>query len=350
MKIAAISTADAWFTRLASHLGSDLPIQTLEAVPVENTVVVESAYLAFEDEEHACRPFAMIVGRLVSTQPLTELSYGITELSWVSDQTMAYRYDFTDEQLVEMITNKGMYQKGFGIPSELIGIEGTFPGSANFFILAPQDAESVPVVMAELIDPTTSFIDMKSSGYDLVSVMPDRVIESVVEVQHEDENEFYPSFEDNIVSLDMSRVAQTTPTSSTPEMTLGEEKELRFASNFAELMNAAKAKRLAREQAIQREAERVRGLNLEKDLEEASEEIVADVEKSVDTLPQESEDEIMAQVEAIADDVIATNATVIPDDLEVVDVEPTDQQVPDDISIVLDDDVVVAEVEDEPSL
>ena len=299
MKVAAINTADSWFSSMSARFGSDVWVESQTNIPVVNKVLVDSIYMAYEGVEHAHRPFVMIVGRLTETIPKEELPYGITELTW-SDQssaTVAYRYDFTDAQIAEMVSKKGLYQAGFELPEHL-QTEWILEGKGDVFIVAPLDENAVPAVFFELKDQTTGKIDIRS-GYDLVGFMPDVAPEPMYEVGQQAEAEFEDVFAEGTFDTleDFTKVEKEVSGAQNEE-------SVEYASTFTELMAAAAAKRETRERALQAEAERIRTESVESETELSTLDIADEVQEALDTpIDLSEEDEIMAAMDQISADI-----------------------------------------------
>lgn len=174
MKVAAVRNTDPWFARMKRAMdGGELDAVVLSKVPVENAVHVEDVHLHHDGPEFGYRPWLRIAGVLGEMRPGVALPYGIEALTFSgSGVAVDYRYDFTEEELADMVLNKGLYAKGFEIPESITGIEWGLPGTVDLLIVSPAGLDEPPLVLCELHDQNQQQISTLSCGYDIGEYFP----------------------------------------------------------------------------------------------------------------------------------------------------------------------------------
>lgn len=176
MKVAALKNTDPWFARMQQALaGGSLDATVLQGVPVENVVRVHSVDVQFDGEEAGHRPWLRISGLLSVMRPEVDLPLGIEELTFGTSPATAmdYRYDFTDEEIAELVLDKGLYLPDLRASEQVIN-EWELPGKADMLVVFPENIEDPPLVFVEIQDQNTHQIDAETSGYALLDYFPDR--------------------------------------------------------------------------------------------------------------------------------------------------------------------------------
>lgn len=180
MKVAALKNTDPWFSRMQQALASgSVEALTFDDVEMESTVVVDTAVLEFDGPEKGHRPWLRISGTLSGLRSHQRLPFGVEELTFGADSPtqMDYRYDFTPEQLSELVSTKGLYSGEAAVTEHAVGIEWELPGRADLLMIVPEDMEQPPTVFVEIHDQNSHTIDQESSGYELIEYFVDREVE-----------------------------------------------------------------------------------------------------------------------------------------------------------------------------
>lgn len=172
MIIAPMRFNDLWYGRIQKD--GSVPADTLQRVPVENTVEMELVEILHSGPEENYRPLLHLRGELLETQPSVTLPYGITGLNSRrgSGSTVDAFYDFSRDQLVGLVT-KGYFTEGFEVPPTMSGIPWVLPGTADFFVVGPSTMDEPPLVFMDVHDETRLELDQDNSGYDPVEYFPD---------------------------------------------------------------------------------------------------------------------------------------------------------------------------------
>lgn len=177
MKVAALKNTDPWFTRMQEAMSSgQLDAVALSGVPVENVVHVDTVAVHFDGPEAGHRPFLRISGTLRSCTPGVELPFGVQELTFsrAPATPMDYRYDFTEEEIADLVLNKGLYQPDFAVPDDVTGIEWSMPGTMDLLLVHPESVESTPLVFVDIHEQNTQQVTTETCGYDMSEYLPDR--------------------------------------------------------------------------------------------------------------------------------------------------------------------------------
>lgn len=172
MKISPLKISDPWFGRVQAD--SQVQVESLRAVPVENNVEVELVELLHGSAEENYRPYLHLRGELTEAIPEVELPYGITELVLRRGSGLRVDafYDFNAPQLSDLVS-KGYFTSSFKVPDDMSGIPWTLPGKADFTIVAPEFEDQPPLVFMALHDQSELALDETNSGYDLAEYFPD---------------------------------------------------------------------------------------------------------------------------------------------------------------------------------
>lgn len=186
MKVAALKNTDPWFSRMQQALASgSVETIALDDVEMDSTVVVDTAVLEFDGPEKGHRPWLRISGTLSGLHPHQQLPFGVEELTFGTDSPtqMDYRYDFTPEQLSELVSAKGLYSGDAAVTERAVGIEWELPGRADLLMIVPEDVEQPPTVFVEIHDQNSHTIDQESSGYELIEYFVDCEVEGETAVR-----------------------------------------------------------------------------------------------------------------------------------------------------------------------
>lgn len=305
MKIAGLNTLNRWYVEMNARLArGHIDAEILNSVPVVNQMYVEKAVIAFDGPEHGYRPFMLVEGYLTALKPTEEMVYGITEVFWNDKETISlqYRYDFSDEQIKDLIDKKGLYQEGFSAPQDLVDKEWLLPGMADFFIVAPEDFESPPILFATLKDPTSNVVNELSSGYELVEFFDDKTVQKVSELQAESEAEYVVAdfgtdintdvidfaLSESVVDLDTALTSETdmedifaVDESLVSSEVVDESEIAGEARSFSAMMGEARKRSAAREAAMRAKVQALQVDSIQTIHDENQ--IMASVEKTVTT-------------------------------------------------------------------
>lgn len=164
MKIAPLSTTDAWFHRLSRPGRAD--VQTLNEVPCDIAVHMEAVTILHHGIDQNHRPYLHLRGQISQIQPDVELPFGITELRYragAGPGVDAY-YEFDTDQLTELV-RKGYFGPRFRVPESMTGIEWELPAQANFLVVAPENVDEPPLVFAGVLDRNNTVLTEENSGY-----------------------------------------------------------------------------------------------------------------------------------------------------------------------------------------
>lgn len=218
MRTAGLMMNDVWAHRVLRERG----VQTvsLQEVPAEIDVLVESVELRHHEQDRKYRPYLHVSGELRAIRPGGQLPYGISELTYSAGQgeVIDAFYEFDDKQLVDLAA-KGYFQEGFCVPEGVTGFDWELPASIDVVMLEPTEAVSgaeVPVVFTHIRDRGGLSIDLESTGYELAEYFEDYSRTGVAQVQVEDvtrdlksrSDQIDPLFEDSEFEVEAGQTAE----------------------------------------------------------------------------------------------------------------------------------------------
>lgn len=271
MKIVGLKHTDPWFGRLQETLNSGGASGIhLSEVPVELTVRVDGAHLAHHGPELNHRPYLVIRGEASAAVPAMaeggevggEIGYGINEIK-LNDggaPRVDYFYEFSDAELADLTVRAGLYQPGFGVPQEIVGMDWNLPAKVDFLVVSPSEMDEPPVVFFELHDQNDMQINTANSGYELAQYFPDYVLEGEAQhgVVHERVAGVAPSYkapmQDLFAGMDLSEQArdydaQVAPT-GVGKQAGAEQAQETAGSTFDRLVNEQRERTEARSSQV----------------------------------------------------------------------------------------------------
>lgn len=215
MKIAPLVTSDPWFSHVFNH--GKAYVETLDDVPVEATVMMEHASLAFGVQAQQFRPHLQLVGQVISVRtPQVELPYDVTEMEFSpgTGPKVNALYSFSNEQLAELV-RKGYFEQGFVAPPSMVGIPWELPLSTRAVFVLPDGNDEPPVVFLDFKDLASLSLDEKQSGYDLAAYFPEIApqveLETEVKVDQlslDAESHFAPSAQNDLFGSERALAAR----------------------------------------------------------------------------------------------------------------------------------------------
>lgn len=162
--VAGYGTRSAYCSEMLSKYRDDM--QVIQGMDALLSLDVEHAYMEFDDHQHRCRPYMMLVGR--PRQLEGEFPFGVTLINYVDDADMVpvvYRYDMTRANLTEL-ARKGLYEPEFQVPSIIQGNRFILPCQVDVAALPAERQDLPPVVFASVNRASLRCTDV-TSGYQI---------------------------------------------------------------------------------------------------------------------------------------------------------------------------------------
>lgn len=178
MQTAGLTMSDVWAHRLLRSVMSEHQVQRHQDVEVEASAVmhrVELRHDQFAQANGVNRPYLHLEGQLqaltAAERPNADpLPAGLDSITWDGEALVA-RYDFTDEQLSRLVTEKGYFTTNFGVPVSLSSphVQWQLPARTDMIVVTGLEGD--PRVAAVFVDVATLqdlHLTVENSGYDLV--------------------------------------------------------------------------------------------------------------------------------------------------------------------------------------
>lgn len=174
------ATDDLWFTRMKMNPQSKfINVNNIDCEAVVYMDEIGTIY--HENRKTNYRPVLPFSGRLLKLNFLDHgdstngLPYNITGLDYSDEDS----FNLTGEMLFEhdqfvSLVEKGYFEEGFQIPSNLAGTEYELPVKANLSVLLPDRDGAQPIFFADIDHLNGLEITRENSGYDLLDYIPDQ--------------------------------------------------------------------------------------------------------------------------------------------------------------------------------
>lgn len=142
-----------------------------EALDCNLNVKVNNAFLGYRseyDKDHPCKPYLKLIGTCDNIEG--EFPYNINKINFNDryfDTSIIYEFD--NDELSELV-KKGLYQKDFKVPKEILRSELNVDGKVDILCVKP-DEDKIPLMFADVVNKNELYADKEMLGdIDFVSL------------------------------------------------------------------------------------------------------------------------------------------------------------------------------------
>lgn len=164
LQVSSYGTNSPWCREMMAKYRDNMTvIQNMDALL---SLDVEHAYMEFDDHQHKCRPYMILIGR--PRQLEGNFPFGVTLINYTDDADMVpvvYRYDMTRSNLTEL-ARKGLYEPDFEIPPIIKGNRFILPCQCSVAGLPAERTDMPPVLFASVESASLRCTDV-TSGYQI---------------------------------------------------------------------------------------------------------------------------------------------------------------------------------------
>lgn len=164
LQVASYGTNSLWCREMMAKYRDDMTV--MQGVDALLSLDVEHAYMEFDDHQHRCRPYMMLIGRPRSLEG--EFPFGVTTINYVTNEDttpVVYRYDLTRSNLTEL-ARKGLYEVEFEVPPIIQGNRFVLPCTVSLAGM-PAETPDVPPVLFASVERTSLRCTDVTSGYQI---------------------------------------------------------------------------------------------------------------------------------------------------------------------------------------
>lgn len=162
LQVSSYGTQSPWCREMMAKYRDNMTV--IESMDALLSLDVEHAYMEFDDHQHKCRPYMILVGR--PRQLEGEFPFGVTLITYTDDADMVpvvYRYDMTRSNLTEL-ARKGLYEPDFEVPPIIKGNRFILPCQVSVAGLPSERPDLPPVLFASVQTSSLRCTDV-TSGY-----------------------------------------------------------------------------------------------------------------------------------------------------------------------------------------
>lgn len=168
LEVVSYGTNSMWCREMMAKYRDNMMVQS--GVDALLSLDVEHAYMEFDDHQHRCRPYMMLMGRPRSLDAVdNSFPFGVTTINFVKDEDMApvvYRYDLTRSNLTEM-ARKGLYEADFEVPPIIQGNRFVLPCKVSLAGMPSAHPDREPPVLFASVDRSSLRCTDVTSGYQI---------------------------------------------------------------------------------------------------------------------------------------------------------------------------------------
>lgn len=164
LQVVSYGTNSMWCREMMAKYRDNMTV--MQGVEALLSLDVEHAYMEFDDHQHRCRPYMMLIGRPRSLEG--DFPFGVTTINYVTNEDMTpvvYRYDLTRSNLTEL-ARKGLYESEFEVPPIIQGNQFVLPCTVSLAGM-PADGPDAPPVLFASVERTSLRCTDVTSGYQI---------------------------------------------------------------------------------------------------------------------------------------------------------------------------------------